>query len=195
MSDKPKIGIPEDAAYVRFGDLLQELPRRVAEVLIDASDSLAEVGRPVTIKAWRTALIEAAERGELKGSMLVAGALHGGMGERVTSSSIKSFLEARGFEVVMTRPEHRGEAQSRIKQTRRDDLSAVIADASERAADPTHTASVWLALRQMEEDKVPPLIGFADGEIKYTGSDGEVGALSKRALAARLDRERKKTGR
>lgn len=188
MSDKPKIGIPEDSAYVQFGDLLRELPRRVAEVLIDSSDSLAEVVRPVTIKAWRTALIQAAERGELKGSPLVAGALYGGMGEQVTVDSIRSFLEARGFEVVATRPEHPGEMQSRVIQTRRDDLSAVINQAQARAADSTRTASVWLELIQMGEDKVPPLIGSADGEIKYTGSDGAIKFYRKDALRKRLRR-------
>ena len=197
MSDKPKIGMQEAAAYVQFGDLLRELPRQVADVLLAAHDPLlAEMDRPRVIRQWRTAIKQAAESGELKGSMLSAGALSGWMlSEEVTADSIRSFLKARGFQVVTTRPEHPGEMQSRVIQTRRDDLSAVIDQAQARAANPTDTASVWLELRQMEEDKVPPLIGFADGEIKYTGSDGEVNALSKRALAARLDRERKKNGR
>ncbi len=188
MTGKPQIAVPEDVAFVQFGNLLKELPKQVASVLIDPADPLAEVVRPVTIKAWRTALIQAAERGELKGSPLVAGALHGGMGEQVTADSIRSFLELRGFEVVVGRPE--GEVQSRVVQSRKDDLSAVIAQAQERAADSTDTAGAWLALMQMAEAKVPPLIGIGRGEreIKYTGSDGDTKFLTKDALRKRLRR-------
>jgi hypothetical protein len=195
MSDKPQIGIPDDAAYVRFGNLLKELPRQVASVLIDASDPLAEVVRPITIKAWHTALIQAAERGELKGSPLVGGILRGGMGEQVTADSIRSFLELRGFEVVATRPDVPGEMQSRVFQTRKDDLSAVIAQAQERAADPADTSSVWAELQRMADERQVPLLGTDERDIRYTASTGDAKFLTKRALAARLDRARKKKGR
>jgi hypothetical protein len=193
MSDKPQIGIPDDAAYVRFGNLLKELPRQVASVLIDASDPLAEVVRPITIKAWHTALIQAAERGELKGSLLVGGILRGGMGEQVTADSIRSFLELRGFEVVATRPDVPGEPQSRIVQIRRDDLAAAIDLAKARAADPTDTASVWSELLRLARDTHPPLMEVVEGAIKYTNSDGDIKFLTKDALRKRL--RRRKDGR
>jgi len=186
MSGKPQIGIQEDAAYVQFGDLLKELPRQVAGVLIDPNDPLAEVVRPVTVKAWRTALIEAAGRGELKGSPLVAGVLRGGMGEGVTVSSIKSFLELRGFEVVATRPDVPGEMQSRIVQIHRDDLSAAIDVAKARAADPTDTASVWSELLRLAGDKHPPLMEVVDGAVKYQASTGNIELFAKENLRLRL---------
>lgn len=186
MSGKPQIGIQEDAAYVQFGDLLKELPRQVAGVLIDPNDPLAEVVRPVTVKAWRTALIEAAGRGELKGSPLVAGVLRGGMGEGVTVSSIKSFLELRGFEVVATRPDVPGEMQSRIVQIHRDDLSAAIDLAKARAADPTDTASVWSELLRLAGHKHPPLMEVVDGAVKYQASNGNIELFAKENLRLRL---------
>jgi hypothetical protein len=212
MSDKPQIEIPEDAEFVQFGDLLKELPQAVADVLLAAHDPLlADMDRPRVIRHWRTALKQAAEAGELKGSMLSATALSGWMmSEEVNLDSIRSFLEARGFEVVVRRPDGTdpigstpeaggfevvvsppdgpGEAQSRIVQIRRDDLSAVTNMARARAADPSDTSSVWQALMSLAQDKVPPLIGFSDGEVKYTSSDGDIKALSKDALRKRLRR-------
>jgi hypothetical protein len=195
MSDKPKIGIPEDAAHVQFGDLLQELPRRVADVLLAAHDPLlAEMGRPRVIREWRTALKQAAESGELKGSMLrSAGALSGWMmSEEVTADSIRSFLEARGFEVVAPRPDVPGEMQSRvIGGPRRHDLSAVVDLAKVRAADPTDTASVWPELLRLAGEKRPPLMEVVEGSIKYTKSSGVISFYTKDALRKKLRRDEK----
>lgn len=68
-------------------------------------------------------------------------------------------------------------------------LSAVISQAVKNAVDPNDWQSVWNELTAMATRQVPPLVGVADGEIKYTVS-GDVKFLSKDAFRQRIRRSK-----
>ena len=68
-------------------------------------------------------------------------------------------------------------------------LSAVIGKAVSNAVDPNDWHSVWNGLTAMATKQVPPLVGVADGEIKYIVS-GDVKFLSKDAFRQRIRRSK-----
>lgn len=75
---------------------------------------------------------------------------------------------------------------------RTDALSGVLKMARAQAgADDWH--SVWAALVRLAQGakRPPPLLGFAEGEIKYEGPDGNVKILTRDALRKRLERAEK----
>lgn len=73
---------------------------------------------------------------------------------------------------------------------RRDVLSPVIDGLIRTAADPSDRVSLWSALlaAAVRQDRPVPLLGVADGEVKYRGDDGEAAFLTRKAFMDRMRR-------
>jgi hypothetical protein len=93
-----------------------------------------------------------------------------------------------GVKLVAFTPES---AQSAPKRTRSDALTRIIEKAREEAPDPDSATSVWEVLVRLAQGPNPPapVIGYAEGEIKYR-ADTETGFkfLSHAALKERIAR-------
>jgi hypothetical protein len=94
-----------------------------------------------------------------------------------------------------------GTTQTRSASSRTNVLTAVLSSATETAVDSADASSVWNRLVAMANEAASdraaasrstrhsPLIGFADGEVKYLEGD-QVRTLSRRAFGARFGRKR-----
>jgi len=83
------------------------------------------------------------------------------------------------------------ESDSR-RLTRQDAISPIIEKAIQNAEDGANVRSVWTTLTTFAQTpaRYPPLIGLAEGEIKYENSNGDVKALTLKNLRGRLNRRR-----
>jgi hypothetical protein len=84
-------------------------------------------------------------------------------------------------------------ATRRVGRGRTSKMDAVIAQARKGATDPDDTQSVWDALYKLADskDRPAPLLGVADGSIKWLDQNGEgevVKVLTKKILRDRLFR-------
>jgi len=73
-------------------------------------------------------------------------------------------------------------------QTRKNVLSAVIEMAKARAVDQEDHHSVWAAFVELAASHTPPLVGYADGEVKFNNGDGDIECISKKNFIRRLKR-------
>ncbi len=99
------------------------------------------------------------------------------------------------YREVTKRPEQGGRVGAptgiTVRRTggRTDILSPVIERARAECTDENSAAEVWVVLERWAREKEGPLIGAAEGEIKYV-EGGVVKTIGRRALAARLRRRR-----
>lgn len=74
--------------------------------------------------------------------------------------------------------------------SRRDALSPVIDNLMRDADDPSDRAALWSGLLALanKESLPPPLLGIAEGEVKWRGDDGDPKFLPRKAFMQRLNR-------
>jgi hypothetical protein len=67
-------------------------------------------------------------------------------------------------------------------------LDALEEMARRRATDPNDWASVWVALVELaqSDDRPAPLVGYAEGDLKYQSTSGEVAFLTRDQFRDRL---------
>lgn len=79
--------------------------------------------------------------------------------------------------------------------SRRDVLDPSIDAAIERAGTADDVAAVWNAFYAMASEPAPkePLIGAAEGDVKYWGGNGDVNTINRKVLGQRLTRRTDKS--
>lgn len=112
-------------------------------------------------------------------------------------SWIDQYAQARGWgaEEVTTESSTRisANAEPKVHSTkgkRTGAMDEAIGQARNQCQDRNSVAQIWARLQFMSIQKppIPPLMDFADGEIKYKKANGDIGFMNRESLAKRIKR-------